>query len=64
VSGAAGDSGLPESDGSRQSVAASAHKDMNSPRRGLLIWLSGADPDTLSRSPREKRKYSGLAASC
>src|SRR5687768_9331685 len=30
------------------------------PRRGLLIWLSGADPDTLSRSPREKRKYSGL----
>jgi hypothetical protein len=41
-------------------VAASAHKDMNSPRRGLLIWLSGADPDTLSRSPREKRKYSGL----
>jgi hypothetical protein len=25
-----------------------------------LIWLSGADPDTLSRSPRERRKYSGL----
>jgi hypothetical protein len=30
------------------------------PRRGLLIWLSGADPDSLARSPRETRKYSGL----
>lgn len=29
-------------------------------RRGFLIWLSGADPDTLSRSPRERRKFSGL----
>jgi hypothetical protein len=41
-------------------VAGSAHKEFMPPRRGLLIWLSGADPDTLSRSPREKRKYSGL----
>jgi hypothetical protein len=41
-------------------VAASAHKKPTLPRRGLLIWLSGADPDTLSRSPREQRKYSGL----
>jgi len=29
-------------------------------KRGFLIWLSGADPDTLARSPREKRKFSGL----
>jgi len=41
-------------------VAASVHKRPGLPRRGLLIWLSGADPDTLARSPREKRKYSGL----
>jgi hypothetical protein len=41
-------------------VAARTHKDRTPPRRGLLIWLSGADPDTLSRSPREKRKFSGL----
>ena len=41
-------------------MAASAHKELQVPRRGLLIWLSGADPDTLSRSPREKRKFSGL----
>ncbi|GLW33140.1 DUF4407 domain-containing protein [Actinoplanes regularis] len=26
----------------------------------LLIWLSGADEDTLARSPRERRKFSGL----
>ncbi|GAA2854742.1 hypothetical protein Acy02nite_73740 [Actinoplanes cyaneus] len=26
----------------------------------LLIWLSGADVDTLERSPRERRKFSGL----
>jgi len=30
------------------------------PGRGPLIWLSGADPETLARSPRERRKYSGL----
>jgi len=41
-------------------VAGSAHKEVTPPRRGPLIWLSGADPDTLSRSPREKRKHSGL----
>ena len=29
-------------------------------QREPLIWLSGADPDTLARSPRERRKYSGL----
>lgn len=29
-------------------------------KQGFLIWLSGADPDTLSRSPRERRKFSGL----
>jgi hypothetical protein len=29
-------------------------------RRSFLIWLSGADLDTLSRSPRERRKFSGL----
>ena len=41
-------------------MAASAHQESHPPRRGLLIWLSGADPDTLARSPREERKYSGL----
>ncbi|WP_430785902.1 DUF4407 domain-containing protein [Actinoplanes sp. G11-F43] len=29
-------------------------------RAGFLVWLSGADPDTLARSPRERRKFSGL----
>lgn len=27
---------------------------------GVLIWLSGADPETLAHSPRERRKFSGL----
>ncbi|MFF5232354.1 DUF4407 domain-containing protein [Dactylosporangium sp. NPDC000521] len=30
------------------------------PRRGLLLWLSGADVDTLSHTPRETRKFIGL----
>ncbi|GAB3853669.1 hypothetical protein GCM10027610_083960 [Dactylosporangium cerinum] len=30
------------------------------PRRGLLVWLSGADVDTLSHTPRETRKFVGL----
>jgi hypothetical protein len=29
-------------------------------KRGFLVWLSGADGDTLARSPRERRKFSGL----
>lgn len=32
----------------------------NQPRRHLLIWLSGADTDTLARTPRERRKFVGL----
>ncbi|WP_305789958.1 DUF4407 domain-containing protein [Symbioplanes lichenis] len=44
-------------------MAERAHTPKNpepGPRRGLLIWLSGADPDSLARSPREGRKFSGL----
>jgi hypothetical protein len=29
-------------------------------RNNLLLWLSGADLDTLSRTPREKRKFIGV----
>ncbi|MEV8510757.1 DUF4407 domain-containing protein [Dactylosporangium sp. NPDC051484] len=29
-------------------------------RRNLLLWLSGADLDTLARAPRERRKFIGV----
>jgi Domain of unknown function (DUF4407) len=39
---------------------ADAHSGSGHAPRGLLIWLSGADPHTLRKAPRERNKFTAL----